>query len=132
MLVRHPKLFAAVVSAVPLLDMKRYTHIAAGASWVAEYGDPDKPDEWSYLRGFSPYHNVKKSVKYPPLLLTTSTLDDRVGPAHARKLAARMFEQGHDVRVYENIEGGHKSAADNEQVAFMRALTMKFLWQHLR
>ena len=89
--------FGAVVCQVPLLDMQRYSKLLAGASWMAEYGDPDKPEEWAFIRTFSPYHTVRKDVKYPPVLLTTSTRDDCVHPGHARKMMARMQEQGHDV-----------------------------------
>jgi prolyl oligopeptidase len=102
----YPELFGAVVCQVPLLDMKRYSHLLAGASWMAEYGDPDQADEWAFIKTFSPYQNVKAETKYPPILFMTSTRDDRVHPGHARKMMARMKEQGHDVRYYENIEGG--------------------------
>src|SRR5581483_9487049 len=102
MLTMYPTLWSAIVCEVPLLDMKRYTHLSAGASWIAEYGDPDKPEEWAYIKTFSPYQNVQKGVKYPPVLFTTSTRDDRVGPAQARKMAARMLEFGDDVSFYEN------------------------------
>ena len=95
--------------------MKRFNHLLAGASWMGEYGNPDIPEEWAFIRTFSPYHNVEKSTKYPRTLFTTSTRDDRVHPGHARKMVARMREQGHDVVYYENIEGGHSAAADNKQ-----------------
>ncbi|MGH8029988.1 MAG: prolyl oligopeptidase family serine peptidase, partial [Arenimonas sp.] len=131
MLVNYPELFGAVVSQVPLLDMKRYHKLLAGASWMAEYGDPDKPEEWAFIQTFSPYQNLRRDAKYPPLLLTTSTRDDRVHPGHARKFAARMREQGHDVLYYENIEGGHGGASNNEQAAFMQALAWTFLTQQL-
>jgi prolyl oligopeptidase len=131
MLVLYPELFGAVVSQVPLLDMKRYHKLLAGASWMAEYGDPDKPEEWAFIRTFSPYQNLRADAHYPPLLLTTSTRDDRVHPGHARKFAARMREQGHQVLYYENIEGGHGGAANNEQAAFMQALAWTFLTQQL-
>jgi prolyl oligopeptidase len=131
MLVDYPQLFGAVVCQVPLLDMKRYHKLLAGASWMAEYGDPDKPEDWAFIRTFSPYQNVRADVHYPPLLLTTSTRDDRVHPGHARKFAARMREQGHDVLYYENIEGGHGGAANNEQAAFMQALAWTFLTDKL-
>jgi prolyl oligopeptidase len=131
MMVMYPQLFGAVVCQVPLLDMKRYSHLLAGASWMAEYGDPDKPKDWAFIQTFSPYQNVKKDVKYPPVLFTTSTRDDRVHPGHARKMTARMTEQGHDVLYYENIEGGHGGAANNEQQAFMQALSWTFLKQKL-
>jgi prolyl oligopeptidase len=131
MTVMYPQLFGAVVCQVPLLDMKRYSHMLAGASWMAEYGDPDKPADWAFIQNFSPYQNVKAGVNYPPVLFTTSTRDDRVHPGHARKMFARMNEQGHDVLYYENIEGGHGGAANNEQAAFMQALSWTFLKQKL-
>ncbi len=131
MLVRHPELFGAVVIEVPLLDMKRYSHLLAGASWVAEYGDPDDPRDWEFLRTFSPYHLFDPSADYPPVLFTTSTRDDRVHPAHARKMAALMLTAGKDVTYYENIEGGHGGAASNEQAAHLRALSYEFLWERL-
>ena len=127
MTVMYPQLFGAVVCQVPLLDMKRYSHLLAGASWMAEYGDPDKPADWAFIKGFSPYHNVEAGVAYPPVLFMTSTRDDRVHPGHARKMMARMTEQGHDVLYYENIEGGHGGSANNEQAAFMQALAWTFL-----
>ncbi len=128
----YPQLFGAVVCQVPLLDMQRYSKLLAGASWMAEYGDPDKPEDWEFIRTFSPYHNVRKDVKYPPILFTTSTRDDRVHPGHARKMTARMLEMGHDVRYYENIEGGHGGAANNEQAAHMQALAYTFLRAKLK
>jgi|LSQX01.1.fsa_nt_gb prolyl oligopeptidase len=132
MITLYPGLFGAVVCQVPLLDMKRYSKLLAGASWMAEYGDPDKPEDWSFIQGFSPYHNVKPGAKYPPVLFTTSTRDDRVHPGHARKMMAKMKEMGFDVRYYENIEGGHGGAADNAQAAYMNALAYTFLWQKLQ
>jgi prolyl oligopeptidase len=132
MLTLYPDRFGAIVCQVPLLDMQRYHKLLAGASWVDEYGDPDKPDEWDALRTFSPYHNVKSGIKYPRTLFTTSTRDDRVHPGHARKMVARMLEMGHDVLLYENIEGGHGGAADNKQAAFMNALAYTFLWKELK
>ena len=131
MTVMYPQLFGAVVCQVPLLDMKRYHKLLAGASWMAEYGDPDQPAEWAFLRKYSPYQNVSKDVDYPPVLFTTSTRDDRVHPGHARKMMARMMEQGHDVTYYENIEGGHGGAANNAQSAYMSALAYTFLKQKL-
>jgi prolyl oligopeptidase len=127
-MVQRPELFAAVVCQVPLLDMRRYHRLLAGASWMAEYGDPDKPEEWAYISRYSPYQNVKAGVKMPAVLFTTSTRDDRVHPGHARKMAARMLEQGHQPLYWENIEGGHGGAADNAQRARMRALELSFLW----
>ena len=131
MLTQYPELFGAVVIAVPLLDMKRYSHLLAGASWMAEYGDPDDPKQWEYIKTFSPYHLFDAAREYPPVLFTTSTRDDRVHPGHARKLAAKMIEAGKDVTYYENIEGGHGGAADNKQSAFMSALAYRFLWERL-
>jgi prolyl oligopeptidase len=130
MTVMYPQLFGAVVCQVPLLDMKRYHKLLAGASWMAEYGNPDT-DDWSFLKAYSPYQNVRKDVRYPPVLFTTSTRDDRVHPGHARKMMARMQEQGHDVTYYENIEGGHGGAANNAQSATMSALAFTFLKQKL-
>jgi prolyl oligopeptidase len=132
MLTMRPDLFGAIVCQVPLLDMQRYNKLLAGASWVAEYGNPDDPKEWEFIRTFSPYHNVKKYQKYPRILFTTSTRDDRVHPGHARKMVAKMKEMGHDVVYYENIEGGHGGAADNKQAAFMSALAYTFLWNELK
>lgn len=132
MLTRYPGLFGAVVSQVPLLDMRRYHLLLAGASWMAEYGDPDDPDDWAHLRQYSPYHNVRADGTYPPTLIMTSTRDDRVHPGHARKMAAMLGEFGHDVRYYENIEGGHGAAADNEQRAYKSALVFEFLLEKLQ
>jgi len=130
-MVQRPELFGAVVCSVPLLDMQRYHKLLAGNSWMAEYGNPDKADEWAYISQYSPYQNVKKGVKYPKVLFATSTRDDRVHPGHARKMAARMIEQGHDVLYYENMEGGHGGAANNEQRANLVALENTFLWTSL-
>ena len=130
-MVQRPELFGAVLCSVPLLDMQRYHKLLAGNSWMAEYGNPDKAEEWEWMRKYSPYQNVKAGVKYPKVLFTTSTRDDRVHPAHARKMAARMLEQGHSVLYYENIEGGHGGAADNTQSAQLKALEYSFMWDAL-
>jgi prolyl oligopeptidase len=119
------------VCQVPLLDMRRYHTLLAGASWMEEYGNPDDPKEWAFIQGFSPYHQLKPDVKYPPTLFTTSTRDDRVHPGHARKMMASMSAMGQDVLYYENIEGGHGGAANNQQAAHMAALAYTFLWQRL-
>jgi prolyl oligopeptidase len=132
MITERPDLFGAVACGSPLLDMKRYSHLPAGASWMDEYGDPDKPEDWAYISKYSPYQNIKAGVKYPPILITTSTMDDRVHPGHARKMAARLEEMGHEVLYYENTEGGHAAAANNEQRAKMAALDYAFLWQQLK
>ncbi|WP_027501228.1 prolyl oligopeptidase family serine peptidase [Rhodococcus sp. UNC363MFTsu5.1] len=131
MLTRYPELFGAIVCQVPLLDMRRYHLLLAGASWMAEYGDPDDPDEWEYISRYSPYQNTDADASYPPILIATSTRDDRVHPGHARKMAARLEEQGHRTWYYENIEGGHGGASDNAQLAFKTALTFTFLWAQL-
>lgn len=131
MLTERPDLFGAVHCGSPLLDMRRYNKLLAGASWMDEYGDPDKPEDWAYIQKYSPYQNTRADVKYPPILITTSTRDDRVHPGHARKMAALLESEGHDVLYYENIEGGHGAAANNEQTAFMNALAFAFLWQKL-
>jgi len=132
MLTQRPDLFGAVHCGSPLLDMRRFNHLLAGASWMDEYGDPDKPEQWAYISKYSPYQNLRKEAKYPPILITTSTRDDRVHPGHARKFAALLKEQGHEVLYYENIEGGHGAASNNEQVAFMQALAYTFLWGKLK
>jgi len=124
---QHPELFNAVVDQVPLQDMKRYHKLLAGASWMAEYGDPDKPEEWAYISRYSPYQNVKPDVDYPVPFVFTTTRDDRVHPGHARKMAAKMESMGHDVYYFENVEGGHGSGVTPEQQAETMALTMAYL-----
>ncbi|MBH9579581.1 prolyl oligopeptidase family serine peptidase [Inhella proteolytica] len=124
---QRPELFGAVVSQVPLSDMKRYHRLLAGASWMAEYGDPDQPSDWEVIGAYSPYHNSKPDARYPPILYTSSTRDDRVHPAHARKMVALMQSQGHKVLYWENGEGGHAGAANNAQAAAMWALSYSFL-----
>ncbi|ORA16750.1 prolyl oligopeptidase family serine peptidase [Mycobacterium asiaticum] len=131
MLTKYPEKFGALVCSVPLLDMKRYHLLLAGASWVAEYGDPDNPDDWAFISEYSPYQNISGDRKYPPILMTTSTRDDRVHPGHARKMTAALEALGQPVWYYENIEGGHGGAADNEQLAFKSALSYSFLWRTL-
>ena len=130
MLTQYPELFGAVVVQVPLLDMKRYSHLLAGASWMAEYGNPDTAD-WEFIQKFSPYHLFDPAKQYPPVIFMTSTRDDRVHPGHARKMAAKMLDAGKDVRYFENIEGGHGGAANNAQSAHMSALAYSFLWDQL-
>jgi prolyl oligopeptidase len=132
MLTRRPDLFGAIVCQVPLLDMRRFNKLLAGASWMAEYGNPDLPEEWKFIETFSPYHNLKADVTYPRTLFTTSTRDDRVHPGHARKMVAEMQRLGKNVLYFENIEGGHGGAADNKQSAFMSSLAFTFLWQQLK
>lgn len=128
MLTQRPDLFGAVVCQVPLLDMRRFSHLLAGASWMGEYGDPDRPEDWAYISRYSPYQQLREGVAYPSVLFTTSTRDDRVHPGHARKMMARLDSLGvKNAWYYENIEGGHAGAADNRQVAFMTALEYTFL-----
>ena len=130
--VQRPDLFQAVLCSVPLLDMKRYHKLLAGASWVAEYGNPDDAAEWEFISKYSPYQNVKAGITYPKILFVTSTRDDRVHPGHARKMMARMLEQGHEVYYYENIEGGHAGSANNAQLAYRTALQYSFLLRELK
>jgi len=127
MLVQRPDLFGAIACHVPLLDMRRYHVLLAGASWMGEYGNPDLPEEWAFMRRYSAYHNVRPDQRYPRTFFTTSTRDDRVHPGHARKMVAKMQAQGHDVVYYENIEGGHGGAANNGQRAYVKALSLAFL-----
>lgn len=110
---------------VPLLDMKRFHTLLAGASWMGEYGNPET--DWSFLQRYSPYHNINPETEYPPFLCTTSTRDDRVHPGHARKLVHKLLALGKPTYYYENIEGGHGGAADNKQRAFMKVLEFSFL-----
>ena len=132
MLTTYPHLFGAVSCGVPLLDMRRYTKLSAGYSWIAEYGDPDDPQQWEFVKTFSPYHLVKEDVSYPPTLIWTATSDDRVGPVQARKMAARMKAKGvQNVWFHEALEGGHAGAADNRQSARMHAMSYEFLWEAL-
>ena len=129
--VQRPDLFNAVACAVPLLDMKRYNKLLAGASWMAEYGNPDT-DDWDYIKLWSPYQNLEKKADYPEVFFWTNTRDDRVHPAHARKMVARMSEMGHKVYYYENTEGGHGSGANLNQSAYTDALEYAYLWMKLR
>ena len=128
---QRPDLYNAVVVNVPLLDMRRYNKLLAGASWVAEYGDPDKPEEWAYISRYSPYQNLKPGVRYPKVLFTTTTRDDRVHPGHARKMAARMESMGIPFYYFENTEGGHGAGVTSDQRAKMYALQYAYLWEQL-
>jgi prolyl oligopeptidase len=111
--------------------MRRYHQLLAGASWVAEFGDPDDPAEWAFIKKYSPYHNIDPGRRYPPVLITSSTRDDRVHPGHARKMTAALEAAGHQVRYYENIEGGHAGVANKAQAAATTALIFEFLHQTL-
>lgn len=128
----YPELFNAAVVQVPLADMKRFSHLLAGASWMAEYGDPDKAEDWAYIQTWSPYVLLKKDAKYPTPFFWTNTRDDRVHPAHARKMVAKMESQGHPVYYFENTEGGHGSGAVNKQTAMVAGLQYAYLWMMLR
>jgi prolyl oligopeptidase len=128
----RPDLFGAVVCQVPLLDMRRYHKLLAGASWMAEYGDPDDAKQWRFIRKWSPYHNLRKSKKYPKVFFFTSTKDDRVHPGHARKMVALMESMRKPVYYWENIEGGHSAAANLKQRAYMWSLSYAYLWKMLR
>ena len=128
----YPDLFRAVVAQVPLADMRRFNQLLAGASWMAEYGDPDKPEQWAYIQTWSPYHLLKADAKYPTPFYWTNTRDDRVHPGHARKMVAKMEAQGHPVYYFENTEGGHGSGAVNKQTAAVTALQYAYLWMMLR
>jgi prolyl oligopeptidase len=129
-LIQRPDLYNAVVVQVPLLDMRRFNQLLAGASWMAEYGDPDT-DDWDFIQKYSPYHNIDPDADYPKAFFTTSTRDDRVHPAHARKMVARMLEQGHELYYFENMVGGHAGASDNTQAARNEALIFSYLWDQL-
>ena len=129
---RRPDLYGAVICGVPLLDMKRYHKLLAGASWMAEYGDPDVPEEWEYIKAYSPYQNLSAGVDYPAVFFYTSTRDDRVHPGHARKMAARMKELDQDIWYYENLEGGHGGSSTNDQLAYRLALAYTHLWTQLK
>lgn len=132
MLVSYPQLFGAVSCGVPLLDMRRYTKLSAGTSWIAEYGDPDVPDQWEFIKTFSPYHLLHDGVDYPDTFIWTATSDDRVGPVQARKMAARMLAMGiPNVWYHEALEGGHAGASDNRQAAALQARSQAFLWRAL-
>ena len=131
MMTQRPDLFNAVICAVPLLDMMRYHTLLAGASWVGEYGNPEDEKEGAFLRSISPYHNLDPDAVYPEVFFVTSTKDDRVHPAHARKMAQRMEDQGHDFLYYENIDGGHSAAANLKETARRLALQHTYLMQKL-
>ena len=128
---QRPDLYGAVISGSPIKDMWRYDKMLAGASWVAEYGDPDVPADWEFLSKYSPYHNIRKGVAYPPVFLYLSTKDDRVHPGHARKFAARLTENGNRVYYHEYLEGGHSVGADHAEDAVRAAMLHAFLQREL-
>jgi prolyl oligopeptidase len=131
MLTKRPDLFRAIVIQVPLLDMLRFHKLLAGASWMAEYGDPDKPEEAAFLKRISPYHNLRPETAYPEPFFLTSTKDDRVHPGHARKMAAKMASMGLPLLYYENIDGGHAAAANLKERARRNALEFTYLFRKL-
>ena len=124
---QRPDLFNAVICGVPLLDMYRYDKLLAVASWVDEYGDPDNPEEWEFIRKYSPYQNLKKGTEYPEVFFYTSTKDDRVHPGHARKMAKKMTDMGSPIVYYENTEGGHAGTSNIDQFSFLLALQLAYL-----
>ena len=127
MLVRYPERFGALFCTIPLIDMRRYTKLLAGASWIAEYGDPEKPEEWAWLQTYSAYHTAKPGQKYPPILIATTRRDDRVHPGHARKMAAKLQAMGYEAYFYEPAAGGHGYGKDNKERAAFVALGLAFL-----
>jgi prolyl oligopeptidase len=128
---QHPELWRAVDIQVPLLDMLRYEKIAAGASWVGEYGSVSNPEQRAFLASISPYDNIKAGVKYPEPFIWTTTKDDRVGPQHARKFAAKLSAMGIPYLYYEVIEGGHGSGANLKERAHTTALEMTYFTRKL-
>lgn len=130
-LTQRPELYNAIVVQVPLFDMIRYSQIGAGASWVGEYGDPAIPSERAVIAKYDPYSNLKAGQKYPEVFIETSTKDDRVHPAHARKAAARLMELGYPVLYYENVDGGHAASANLAETARRQALEYVYLTRKL-
>ena len=133
MMVGHPDLFRAAVASGPLLDMRRYPRLSAGAAaWKEEYGDPDQPEQWAFIQRFSPYHRVRPDGQYPRVLIITSTSDRVVHPGHARKMVARLSEFGKDILYFEELDAGRDGAAEDRQSARHWALIYTFLWRELR
>ena len=130
MLTRYPELFGAIVSQVPLLDMRRYHQLLAGASWMAEYGDPDEPADWTYISKYSPYQNVHSGRNYPPTLFAPRPGTTASTPPTPGRWWPGCLNRG-TTSATTNIEGGHGAAADNEQLAFKWALVFEFLWEQL-
>jgi prolyl oligopeptidase len=124
---QRPDLYSGAIIGSPLYDMKRYSHLLAGASWIEEYGDPDKPADWAFMSKYSPYQNIRRDIRYPPVFIYGSTKDDRVHPGHARKAAARLMEYGNRVYFHEYMEGGHSVGADNAEDAKRAAMLLMFL-----
>ena len=131
MLVRYPERFGALFCTIPLIDMRRYTKLLAGASWIAEYGNPDKPEEWEWLKTYSAYHTAKPGQPYPPILIATTRRDDRVHPGHARKMAAKLQAMGYEAWFYEPAAGGHGYGKDNKERAGFEVLGFRFLQEKI-
>jgi len=127
MLTRYPERFGALFCTIPLIDMRRYSKLLAGASWMAEYGDPDKPEDWAFLSKMSAYHTARRDAEYPPILIATARKDDRVHPGHARKMVAKLKAMGHEAWLYEPPAGGHGYGKDNAERAAFTALGYAFL-----
>lgn len=127
MLTRYPERFGALFCTIPLIDMRRYSKLLAGASWIAEYGDPDKPEEWAWLKTYSAYHAAVPGQKYPPILIATTRRDDRVHPGHARKMTAKLQAMGYQTYFYEPAAGGHGYGKDNKERAAFSALGVAFM-----
>jgi prolyl oligopeptidase len=132
MLTLYPQLYGAIVSEVALLDMQRYTHLSAGASWIAEYGDPDQPEEWAFIKTFSPYENAKAGQAIRPRCSPPRPATTAWARCMRARCTRRWLALGHDSSFYENMEGGHSAATDNKESAFMDALGYAYLWHHLR
>ena len=132
MMTRYPERFGALLCTIPLIDMRRYSKLLAGASWIAEYGDPDKPEEWAWLKTYSAYHAAEPGKPYPPILFATTRRDDRVHPGHARKMAAKLQAMGYrEAYFYEPPAGGHGYGTDNRERAHFMALGYAFLAKNI-
>ncbi|RZJ47266.1 MAG: S9 family peptidase [Brevundimonas sp.] len=131
MLTQRPDLINGAVIQVPLFDMLRFHKLLAGASWIAEYGNPDIPEQRAWIEQYSPYQNLRAGQPYPEVFIHTSTKDDRVHPGHARKAAARLEELGYPVLFYENTDGGHAAGANLRETARRLALEYTYLSRRL-
>jgi prolyl oligopeptidase len=131
MMVRYPERFGALFCTIPLIDMRRYTKLLAGASWIAEYGDPDRAEDWAWLQTYSAYHLAVPGQRYPPILIATTRRDDRVHPGHARKMAAKLQAMGYEAYLYEPAAGGHGYGKDNTERAAFMMLGYRFLKRHI-
>ncbi|MGY3079146.1 prolyl oligopeptidase PreP (S9A serine peptidase family) [Bradyrhizobium sp. LM6.10] len=127
MLTRYPGLFGALFCTVPLIDMRRYTKLLAGANWPAEYGGPDKAEEWEWLKTYSAYHAARPGQSYRPILMATRRRDDRVHPGHARKIGSEAAGGGYEAYIYEHAAGGHGYGKDNSEHAGLLVLGLRFL-----